>query len=205
MNGKSNISSTDFAGLKARMAKTTWRKLFYGKTLEGFFLLFFWGILNVDLTTASPPPSNKLETQFMLATNESGANTAISNAFGLGQYRRMHLYEVKKSEWDYLVKDWHPTNGFILFPLIGPITNVAVKGLIGTKNLPYVPYFHITVWPVSTNKSKVIIRTVLAKVVDGKELGIHTTWANHYRVVSPILQEETNVLKAIAREFNNEE
>src|ERR1051325_7316762 len=52
--------------------------------------------------------------------SESAVLFAISNAFDTGDdnpmgYRGMHLYPA--TEQSYLVPNWHPTNGFVLFPL----------------------------------------------------------------------------------------
>ncbi len=50
----------------------------------------------------------------------------------------------------YLVKGWHPTNGFALFPLMGPLTNI----LLSTGNLvPYEPLFYITLSSSQSNQT----------------------------------------------------
>ena len=109
--------------------------------------------------------------------------TAITNRFERG-YRGMILYPALSES--YLVPNWHPTNGYVLFPILGPIASVPLQG---TKQVfvPYVAYFYIATFPVDSNRTKVQVRTVLAKVIDGKEVGVHGGWANHDRVVPPVL------------------
>lgn len=65
--------------------------------------------------------------------------------------------------------------------------------------MPYIACFHITTEPVEGLHARVMVQTVFARVIDGKELGIHGGWANHEREVPPVQREEKNILDAIAR------
>jgi hypothetical protein len=116
--------------------------------------------------------------------NEAEVDSAITNAFASGRYRDMMLSEA--AGHDYLAHGWHPTNGYLLQP--------------GTGSL-YQGYFHIVVTPVTTNQTKVIVRTIKAEAVDGKEPGLHGGWAFHFREIHPVPQEETNILVAIAAQL----
>ena len=69
--------------------------------------------------------SNSNGTAGLFTASESTVLVAISNAFTTGNasnpagYRGMMLCPA--AEQSYLVPNWHPTNGFVLFPLMGPI------------------------------------------------------------------------------------
>ena len=90
---------------------------------------------------------------------------------------------------DYLAKGWHPTNGFLLLP-----------GIFSS----YHAFFHVVVVPLAANQTKVLVRTVCAQAVDGKEPGVHGGWAFHFKEITPDPVEEQNVLAAIANELNAE-
>ena len=159
-----------------------------------------------DVTGGKPrlPLSEKTGNERIFVANEIETSVAITSAFENFRYRDMMLYEAAKSDWDYLVRGWHPTNGFVLAPLLsasGSITNIPIDPA-GNKRVPYVGYFHILVAPVATNRTMVSVRTVLSEVIDGRELSVHGGWANHYRKVPPIRQDEENVLLAIAEELS---
>ena len=151
----------------------------------------------------SLPLADKKGTARFFVSNEAETIAAITNAFANYRYRGMSLYDAIGQ--DYLALDWHPTNGFVLEPVVivsGSITNIAVGTLI-KRRLPYIAYFHIVAVPNDTNGTTVTVRTVLAEVIDGREPGIHGGWANHHRKVPPIRQEEENVLAAIAKELSS--
>jgi hypothetical protein len=133
--------------------------------------------------------------------SESTVLVAISNAFTTGNasnpagYRGMMLCPA--AEQSYLVPNWHPTNGFVLFPLMGPIASVPLQGR-AQLSVPYTAYFYLTTTPVDSSHTSVSVRTILAKVTDGKEVGVHGGWANHERNVPPVKAEEDNVLIAVS-------
>ncbi len=131
---------------------------------------------------------------------EAQTTSAITNAFGDNRYRGMALNPA--SGYTFPVKDWNPTNGHVLRPLmVSTITNVLLSSGLSA---PYSPFFHIRITPENTNQTKVIVRTVSAEVIDGQEMGVHGGWASHTRKVTPVRQEEENVLNAIAEELNKE-
>jgi hypothetical protein len=79
-----------------------------------------------------------------------------------------------------------------------PITNVP---LTSGATVPYWCAFYITIVPVDHNRSSVNVRSIKPSVADGQEPGVHGGWARHSRDVSPIRQEEENVISAIAGEL----
>lgn len=117
--------------------------------------------------------------------SEIEVTSAITNAFKSGHYNDMLLGPAVGS--GELARGWHPTNGFVLFPGTG------------TR---YYAYFHIVVFPTSTNLTKVVVRTIEADVVNGKEPGLHGGLALHFSKTQPIPKEEENVLSAIAQELD---
>lgn len=132
--------------------------------------------------------------------SENTISVGISNAFATPYanpmgYRGMKLYSA--TEQSYLVPNWHPTNGFVLFPLIGPIANVPLRGRTQIS-VPYRACFNITTKAIDSTNTSVTVRTIFAKVIDGKEIGVHGGWANHERDVPPVKAEEENVLVAIS-------
>jgi len=152
-----------------------------------------------DVVGGNPklPLSDSNGTSQVFKVSERETIVAISNAFGAQQYRRMQLYQA--SEEAYLIPGWHPTNGFILFPLGnvgGSITNVPLDRP-GEPQVPYVASFYIVTSSLEPKQTKVTVRTIVSEVIDGKELGIHGGEANHHRKVAPVRQEEQNVLSAI--------
>jgi len=122
----------------------------------------------------------------IFAVNESEANLAITNSFRNGQYNDMLLGPAVGS--GELVRGWHPTNGFVLFPGTG------------TR---YYAYFYIVTAPLATNQTRVTVRTIEADVVDGKEPGVHGGWALHFKTIRPDQHEEENVMAAIDKELNS--
>ena len=141
--------------------------------------------------------SNGVERVF--TTNELAMINAISNAFPFTDYRGMMLTPAPDSA--YLVEGWHPTNGFVLFPLMGPITNI----LLNTGSVvPYRPSFYISLSSSQSKQTRIIVNTIKATIVDGQETGIHGGWANHEREVPGVIQEEQNVLDAISTECKKE-
>jgi hypothetical protein len=88
------------------------------------------------------------------------------------------------------------------FELIPGLESLSMVPLDNGKSLPYEASFYITIAPVSSNRTTVIVRTTSCSLLDGQEPGIHGGWANHYRTVEPIQQEEDNVLAAISKELS---
>ena len=181
--------------------KDNWVLIVVGSVVVGFVS----GCVT-DLAGGKPrvPLSDKNGSERIFSANEIETAAAITNALGNFRYRDLMLYEAAKSDWAYIVRGWHPTNGFVLAPILnasGSITNVPIDRA-GKKRVPYVGYFHILVAPVATNQTVVTVRTVLSEVIDGKEISVHGGWANHYRKVPPIRQEEQDVLLAIAEELS---
>ena len=109
-------------------------------------------------------------------------------------YRGMDLTPAAGS---YIGSNWHVTNGFVLFPLLGPIASVPLRGRTQVS-VPYTACFNITTSSVDSSHTRVSVRTVFAKVTDGKEIGVHGGWANHERDVPPVQVEEDNVLIAVS-------
>ena len=182
--------------------KANWLQIAVSSALAGFAL----GCVT-DVTGGKPrlPLAENPGNERIFVANEIETSVAITSAFGNFRYRDTMLYEAAKSDWDYLVRGWHPTNGFVLAPLLsasGSITNISIDRA-GKKRVPYVGYFHILVAPVTTNRTIVTVRTVRSEVIDGREPSVHGGWANHYRKVPPIRQEEENVLLAIAEELSH--
>ena len=170
------------------------------------FSLLFVGLLflhSCGIIGSNPrlPLSDKNGTVRLFTASEPQVVAAISNAFADFKYRDMSLESAIATDRSYLVSDFHPTNGFILFPLNGAITYVPVLSVVGRKRVPYTPYFHIVVTAVDTNKVNVGVRTFLAFVADGWEIGIHGGTAFHQRIVRPVRREEANVLAAIDEEL----
>jgi len=145
------------------------------------------------------PLSNSNGTARIFPAAESTVLTAISNGFATDDanpmgYRGMDL---SPSAEPFLGPNWHVTNGFVLFPLSGPITNVPLRGHTNVL-APYTACFNIITRPVDSSHTEVLVRTIFAKVRDGKEIGVHGGWANHERDVPPVKAEEENVLTTIS-------
>jgi len=154
-----------------------------------------------NVTGANPlsslPSSNGVERLFK--ANEAQLNQVISNCFPDGKYRGMVLDPATNRA--YLAKGWAPSNGFALFPLTGPITNIPLEG---GNSAPYRPVFYISLLPQNHDETRVKVQTILATIVDGQEMGIHGGWANHQREITPVRNEEQNVLDAITAESKTE-
>jgi hypothetical protein len=140
------------------------------------------------------PLASSNGTVHVFALPEGSVTDAITNAFMTG-YRGMILRPA--AEEAYLVANWQPSNGYVLFPLTGPIGTVPLQGHTNVV-APYTAYFYITTLPTSSSNTKVLVRTLLADVTDGKEIGVHGGWANHRRPVPPVQVEEDNVLEALS-------
>jgi hypothetical protein len=161
-------------------------------TTSGLFLLLTLIVLS-GTKELRAQTTNATGTQQLFGVNQTEAATAVSNAFAQWRYKRMDLVSAKK---DGLVSGWHGTNGWILFPLDGPITVTPWKN--SNELVPYIPTFYIYVQPIETNITAVVVRTIDARVIHGKETGVHGGLANHEVNISPVLSEETNVLAAIS-------
>ena len=119
---------------------------------------------------------------------------AISNAFENLRYHNMML---APSHGFDLIPGWSFTNGFVLVPSVKPVAMVPTKSQHPAITAPYFCYFHIRIEPEATNKTGVTVSTLMPRVVDGRTVGIHGGWADKYRDVPPVHQEEENVLGAI--------
>jgi hypothetical protein len=147
------------------------------------------------------PLSDKVGTQRTYPVSEAYALTAISNAFRLFSYNEMMLSEAVGEDW--LAEGWHPTNGFLLQPTLEPTAYIPTKGLLGSRHLPYLAWFHITTTPTGPTQTTVSVRTVLAKVVDGITLGHAGTTGGTVKV-APVRREEERVLVAITEQIAKE-
>lgn len=130
-------------------------------------------------------------TQQIFDVGQTQASNAISNAFA--SYKGMALFS---AQTDGFIPGWHKTNGWILFPLNGPMAVTQWKNT--DQMVPYIGTFHIAVQSLASNRTAVSVRTIDARVIHGKEIGVHGGWANHEVDVPPALSEETNVLMAIS-------
>lgn len=139
-------------------------------------------------------------TSRILPATESAVAEAITNAFDLFKYHDMMLTDPIGEDW--MARDWHPTNGFLLVPTVSTIATVPTKGLLGIRHLPYVATFHITLKLEGTNQTQVNVRTVTAKVLDGIGLGHGGSVANTANVPA-VREEETNIIKAIEAEIKS--
>jgi hypothetical protein len=145
------------------------------------------------------PLSTTNGTMTVFPASESAVLNAISNAFAISNdkptgYRGMDL----SNDPNFAGTNFHVANGYILFPLLGPITNVPLTG-IRPKSVPYTACFNITTKPLGNTNTAVTVRTVFSKVTDGEEASIHIVgWANHERDVLPVKAEEENVMDAIS-------
>jgi hypothetical protein len=129
--------------------------------------------------------------QHVFDVSQSEAANAISNAFA--SYKGMALFS---AETEGFIPGWHKTNGWILFPLNGPMAVARWKNT--DTMVPYIGTFHIAIQSLASNRTAVSVRTIDARVIHGKEIGVHGGWANHEVDVPPVLSEETNVLMAVS-------
>jgi hypothetical protein len=125
---------------------------------------------------------------------EADSIIAVTNAFDLFKYKGMLLEEAVGS--DYLAENWHPTNGFLLDPQKA-IAQVSMKGLFGHRTVPYMAWFHITITPLTSNRTDITVKTVVAKILDGLALGHGGTTKRTVRV--PAIRQD--VMKAIEAEI----
>ena len=112
----------------------------------------------------------------------------------------MTLHEAAK--WPDIIPGHTVTEGFVLcsYALDG-IAKVPLDRA-RTKWVPYFAEFHIDVKPLDNNQTKVTVRSIRPRVIDGKEVGWHFGPSVHYRNVPPLRQEEEKVLAAIAEELS---
>jgi hypothetical protein len=146
------------------------------------------------------PLSDTNGTQVTFEFSDRNLLTAITNAFRGGKYRAM-IFGLA-SEFPYRTPNQRQTNGFVLLPMFGPITNVPLNGR-QTVYVPYTPSFYIRTIPLNSSNTTLIVLTAEATVIDGEESGIHGGWANHIREVSPVRSEEVNVINAITEALMN--
>jgi hypothetical protein len=132
----------------------------------------------------------------VLPSSERSVVEAISNAFNGTGYRGMHLDSAAEDPTYF--RKHSPTNGYVLFPLMGPIAVVPLRGQ-PPIDVPYTAIFNIVTEADGPNRTRVSVWTFSATVIDGKETGIHGGWANHTREVPPVQKEEQNVFDAISK------
>ena len=94
------------------------------------------------------------------------------------------------------------TNGLILIPTDGPIGQITTSGILGKRQLPYEAYFQIFVDSTSPNQTSVTVRTIIANAFDGIAF-THGGFGRRAVRVSPLIQEEENVLSEIARHVDS--
>ena len=151
---------------------------------------------NVAGGNSALPLSGSNGTSRNFAASPDRVANAVTNAFLEGKYRGMFLSPAQDNA--YLVDGWHPTNGLVLFPIMGDIASVPLTSGV---TVPYWCAFYITIAPVDRDHSTVTVRSIKSSVADGQEPGIHGGWARHSREVPPIRQEEESVISAIAGEL----
>ena len=124
--------------------------------------------------------------------------TAITNAFDSDRYREMAL--IYTGGLDYQIHGRKFQGGYSLTSMStsGTITNVALDN---GQVAPYRASFYVETTPAGTNHTKVTVYTIGSRVLDGQEPGVHGGWANHYRDIPPLRQEEENILAQIAAQF----
>ena len=120
--------------------------------------------------------------QQVFDVSQRAAANSISNAFA--SYKGMALFS---AETDGFIPGWHKTNGWILFPLNGPMAVARWKNT--DTMVPYIGTFHIAIQSLATNRTVVSVRTIDARVIYGTEIGVHGGWANHEVDVPPVLSE----------------
>lgn len=144
------------------------------------------------------PLSDKGGTTRLFEATQDQAVSAITNAFAGFSYRGMVLREGAGSE--RVLPGGDTRNCFVLWAKHEPIAKVPLD-CAETKWVPYIADFLIVVTPLDSNQTQIAVRTISSEIIDGKEAGIHTEWANHYRKVPPVRPEEENVLDAISNEM----
>jgi hypothetical protein len=150
-----------------------------------FIIAIGCGVIIAQPTKLTSEPT--IGTVRIFEASEVDVNSAITNAFGSNRYNDMLLGQAIGH--DFLARSWHPTNGFLLQP--------------GTFS-SYHGYLFIGATLIASNQTKVVVRTIVAEAINGKEPGIHGGWAFHFQKIPPNLQEETNVLTEIFRYLNSE-
>jgi len=148
------------------------------------------------------PLSDKRGTARIVAAAKTQTILAITNAFAEFSYRGMALHIGVESE--ETLPSIKAMNSFELRAMHEPIAKVPLD-IARTKWVPYIADFQITLKPLNSNQTKIIVQTLYSEVLDGKEPGVHTEWANHYRSVPPVRQEEENVLAAIEKALESPE
>jgi hypothetical protein len=134
-------------------------------------------------------------------TSDSQVEIAITNAFSNYKYKWMTLWEARV--WPDVIAGVHLSEGFVL--TYGDLDGIA-KVPLDTDRKKWVPYLaeiHITASSINSNKTKVTVRSIHPRVVDGKKPGWHFGEAAHFRSVPPIRQEEEGVLEQIEKFLPN--
>lgn len=144
------------------------------------------------------PLSDRNGTTRIFAAPESQVISAITNAFANFSYRGMVLRE----DEDLVNQQVGSTKRhFLLWAKHEPVAKVPLDKA-WTKWVPYIADFRITVAASSHDLTCVVVQTVLAEVIDGKEtFNLHGGTANHYRKVPAVREEEKNILVAIGVEL----
>jgi hypothetical protein len=128
--------------------------------------------------------------------------TAITNAFASHRYHEMALIQQpyqfdRKAQRSSRIPT---TNEWGIYTMELPVAEITVGG----KRLPYFANFDIRVENLTSNQCKVIVRTTSARIPGGKVPNIHGSgWVVSGKYISPILEEETNVLNQIEWQLNS--
>ena len=87
----------------------------------------------------------------------------------------------------------------MIFPVMGPITNVPLSDRKHTM-VPYYATFYLVIERIDDTHTKLIVRTISARVQDGRQYSIHAggNWAHNERIVQPIKAEEENIILAVS-------
>jgi hypothetical protein len=139
--------------------------------------------------------ANSNGTARVFEVSVSEINQGITNSFDSLKYHEMLLIRVTNSDWDYLAPKWRPTNGYILYES-RPIADIPLDTGV---TAPYLATFSIEVQQIGLSaKTKVIVRTLQAEVIDGTEQGMHGGIANHTRKIAAVRKEEETILESLA-------
>jgi len=144
------------------------------------------------------PASSIHGTERIFPAAQPDVAAAITNAFDLFRYHGLMLTDPIGSDW--MARDYHPTNGFLLLPTTETLCTVQTLGFLGKRHLPYEASFHITLMADGTNRTRVVVRTVTARAVNGLGLGPCGPCTGSVRV-RPIRREEENVIDAIGEKI----
>lgn len=126
-------------------------------------------------------------------------SVAITNAFDSYRYREMALIHTGGLDYEMHGRKYQGGYSLSCMSVTGTYTNISLDN---GRTAPYLAHFYIEAHPVDTNRTKVIVYTIYSQVLDGQEVGVHGGWANHYRDIAPLRQEEENILAQIAAQVH---